>query len=70
MAMITPDEIISLAEETGLIIPVSDWIIKTACKTIKIWHDMGLTSLTMAVNCSARQFKQATFVESIFDADQ
>lgn len=63
--MITPDEIIALAEETGLIIPVSDWIIKTAFKQLKIWHDMGLTSLTMAINCTARQFKQVTFVDDI-----
>ena len=63
--MITPDEIISLAEETGLIIPVSDWIIKTACAQLKAWHDMGHTSLTMAINCSSRQFKQTSFVEDI-----
>lgn len=62
---ITPDEIISLAEDTGLIIPVSEWVLKTACKQLKMWHEMGFTSLTMAINCSARQFKQATFVDDI-----
>lgn len=65
---ITPDEIISLAEETGLIIPVSGWVLKTACKQLKTWYNSGLTSLTMAINCSSRQFKQATFVDEILDA--
>lgn len=64
---ITPDEIINLAEETGLIIPVSEWILRTACKQLKVWHDMGLTSLTMAVNCTARQFKQTTFVDDVLN---
>lgn len=63
--MITPDEIVALAEETGLIIPVSEWVLKTACRQLKSWQEIGLTSLTMAVNCSARQFKQATFVDDI-----
>lgn len=62
---ITPDEIVALAEETGLIIPVSEWILRTACKQLKVWHDMGLTSLTIAVNCTARQFKQTTFVDDV-----
>lgn len=64
---ITPDEIVSLAEETGLIIPVSNWVLKTACEQLKQWHKMGLNSLTIAVNCSTRQFKQATFVDDILD---
>lgn len=63
--MITPDEIVILAEETGLIIPVSDWILQTACQQLKIWHDAGFSSLTMAVNCSVRQFKQMTLVDNI-----
>lgn len=66
--MISPNEIISLAEETGLIIPVSEWVLKTACTQLKRWHDMGMTSLTVSVNCSARQFKQSTFVDDIISA--
>ncbi len=62
---ITPDEIIALAEETGLIIPVSDWVLENACTQLKKWHDQGMTSLTMAVNCSARQFKNVTFVDDV-----
>lgn len=64
-AAITPEEIIALAEDTGLIIPVSEWVLKTACKQLKSLHTMGFSALTMAVNCSARQFKQATFVDDV-----
>ncbi len=63
--LITPDEIIELAEETGLIIPVSEWILRTACKDLKRWHQLGFTSLTVSVNCSARQFKQANLTNEI-----
>lgn len=63
--MITPREMINLAEETGLIIPVSEWVLKTACLQLKTWHALGLTSLTMAVNCSARQLKQVAFVTKL-----
>lgn len=62
---ITPIEIIALAEETGLIVPVSEWVLRTACHQLKRWHDAGLQSLTMAINCSARQFKHAIIVDDI-----
>lgn len=64
-AAITPEEIIALAEDTGLIIPVSEWVLKTACQQLKVLHELGFSSLTIAVNCSARQFKQATFVDDV-----
>lgn len=63
--MITPDEIVALAEETGLIVPVSDWVLETACRQLKVWHEMGFNSLTIAVNCSQRQFKQSTFTDDV-----
>lgn len=66
--IITPDEIVALAEETGLIMPVSNWVLKTACKQLKIWHDMKFASLAISVNTSARQFKQGTFVDDILNA--
>lgn len=65
--MITPDEIIELAEETGLIIPVSDWILETASRQLKQWREAGHTNLTIAVNCSIRQFKQTTFADEVFN---
>lgn len=65
---INSSEIIALAEETGLIIPVSEWIIKTATKQLHEWHEMGFKNLTLAINCTARQFKQANFVDDLFRA--
>jgi len=63
--MIAPDEIVSLAEETGLIIPVSEWVMTTAIKQLKQWQEMGFNTLTMAINCTGRQLRQANFVESL-----
>lgn len=63
--MISSDEIIALAEENGLIILVSEWVMKTACQQLKAWHNMGFSGLTLALNCSARQFKQASFVRTV-----
>lgn len=63
--VITPSEIVALTEETGLIIPVSEWVLTLACKKLTVWHSMGYKNLTMSINCSERQFKQATFVDDI-----
>lgn len=64
---IPPNEIVQLAEETGLIIPISQWIIATAFKQLKSWHEAGYTQLTIALNCSSRQFKNGGFVDDIRD---
>ena len=63
--MVSPDDIISLAEETGLIIPLSEWILKAACQQTKIWHENGHDSLTVAINLSPRQFKLSSFSDGI-----
>lgn len=52
-----PNEFIPLAEETGLIVPIGDWVIRTACKQLKEWHKIDPT-LKMAINFSFRQFYQ------------
>lgn len=54
--VVSPLEIIPLAEETGLIVPIGEWVLRTACLQTRRWHDMGMHNLTMAVNLSARQF--------------
>lgn len=56
--IISPGEFIPLAEKTGLIIPLGEWVLRTACTQLKSWHSMGFTTLKMAVNLSARQFSQ------------
>lgn len=54
--LVPPSAFIPLAEETGLIVPIGEWVLATACARTKAWQDQGLTKLTVAVNLSARQF--------------
>lgn len=56
---ISPEEFITLAEETELIIPLGEWIMETACTQLKTWHEMGFVDLHMAVNCSSIQLMRA-----------
>jgi diguanylate cyclase (GGDEF)-like protein/PAS domain S-box-containing protein len=64
--LVSPDQFISLAEQTGLIIPIGLWVLFTACTQLKEWEGSSLTHhLTLAVNVSARQFAQSDFVEQI-----
>ncbi|MNR88147.1 Cyclic di-GMP phosphodiesterase Gmr [compost metagenome] len=65
LGMVQPGSFISLAEETGLIIPIGAWVLQTACRQAKAWQDMGCNDLRIAVNLSARQFTQASLLESI-----
>lgn len=64
--LISPDEFISLAEETGLIIPIGKWVLKTACHQLKAWSEEA-PDIRMAVNLSARQFKDKDMVKLIYD---
>jgi diguanylate cyclase (GGDEF)-like protein len=54
--IVAPSDFISLAEETGLIVPIGEWALAAACTRTKAWQDQGLTGLKVAVNLSARQF--------------
>lgn len=63
--IISPFQFISIAEETGLIGPIGKWVLETACKQTKIWHDKGFESLKVGVNISAYQFQQENFVELV-----
>jgi diguanylate cyclase (GGDEF)-like protein len=63
MGMVFPVQFIQIAEETGLILPIGQWVIESVCSQIKLWESNPLTSdLQIAVNVSARQFRQAEFV--------
>jgi EAL domain-containing protein (putative c-di-GMP-specific phosphodiesterase class I) len=63
--LILPDKFISVAEDTGLIVPLGEWVLRTACRQIKIWHDIGFESLSIAVNLSAKQFQDKHLVQIV-----
>jgi len=63
--LVPPGEFIPLLEENNLIIPVGEWVLRTACAQCRTWQDAGLPALRMAVNLSARQFRQDNLVEMI-----
>jgi diguanylate cyclase (GGDEF)-like protein/PAS domain S-box-containing protein len=64
--MISPFNFIPLAEETGLILDIGQWVLATACAQLKLWEQDQLTQhLTLSVNVSAKQFHQADFVEQV-----
>lgn len=66
--MISPGEFIPLAEETGLIVPIGNWVLREACRQNKAWQLMGFPPLVMSVNISAIQFHQSNFVQMVTDA--
>ncbi|MBO1513998.1 EAL domain-containing protein [Metabacillus bambusae] len=66
LGMVPPDKFIPIAEETGLIIPIGEWVIKKACEQLKLWKAEGILSeLTIAVNISIRQFFNPNLVSLI-----
>lgn len=62
-----PMDFIPLAEETGLIVPIGEWLIRTACRQNKAWQDKGLTPFPIAVNIATKQFMQPNFISMIKD---
>ncbi|WP_051317064.1 putative bifunctional diguanylate cyclase/phosphodiesterase [Ectobacillus panaciterrae] len=63
--MVSPAEFIPIAEETGLIIPIGEWILRTACQQAIEWHDRGYAHLKVGVNLSPLQFNQSNLVELV-----
>lgn len=63
--LVSPLDFIPLAEKTGLILPMGEWVLRTACRQMKTWLDMGFSIKNTAVNLSARQFGQSDLVSMI-----
>lgn len=62
-----PGEFIPVVEDSGLIVPIGEWVLRTACRQIKEWEAAGFPPLRMAVNLSARQFRQPNLFEMVRD---
>ena len=60
-----PSKFIPVAEDTGLIIPIGEWIIQEACRQARAWQEEGLPMLNLSINLSARQFHKQTIIETI-----
>jgi len=65
LGMLHPNEFIPLAEDSGLIIPLGDWVMRKACLQNKAWQDAGLAPMRLSVNFSARQFQQPAFISTV-----
>jgi diguanylate cyclase (GGDEF)-like protein len=63
--LILPGNFIPIAEQTGLIIPIGEWVLRTACKQNKVWQNAGLTRIRVAVNISVLQLKNYKIVDQI-----
>lgn len=62
---IPPSEFIPIAEQTGLIVPIGEWVMRTACRQLKQWHEQMYPKIGVAVNLSTRQFYQMNLVQMI-----
>ena len=65
---IGPDTFIPVAESTGMILPLGEWVLNAACKQAKVWVDMGFLDIKVAINLSAKQFQQSNIFEMILSA--
>ncbi|UTW13398.1 putative bifunctional diguanylate cyclase/phosphodiesterase [Marinobacterium rhizophilum] len=63
--LVSPERFIPLAEESGLVVPIGEWVLRKACAQARIWRDTGYPPLRVAVNFSACQFRQKNLVELV-----
>jgi diguanylate cyclase (GGDEF)-like protein len=65
---IAPDDFIPIAEETGLIVPIGDFVIREACRQVKVWSTSPVGAVPVSVNISSHQFRESGFVDNVLDA--
>jgi diguanylate cyclase (GGDEF)-like protein/PAS domain S-box-containing protein len=65
LGLIPPSRFIPIAEETGHIVRLGEWVLRSACLQMRVWHDAGLQDMHMAVNLSARQLRQPDFLQRL-----
>jgi diguanylate cyclase (GGDEF)-like protein len=68
LGLVPPADFIGLAEETGLILPIGEWVLHTACAQAKAWQDAGHAPLAMAINISGRQFRGKSLAQTVGQA--
>lgn len=68
LGLVQPGHFISAAEESGLIVPMGEWVMREACRQTALWQSHGLTGLVMAVNLSALQFKRGNLERAVSEA--
>jgi EAL domain-containing protein (putative c-di-GMP-specific phosphodiesterase class I) len=66
--LVPPAQFIPIAEETGLIVPIGEWMLRSACTQLAHWHSLGFSELRMAANLSPRQFQQKDVVRIVAHA--
>lgn len=65
LGLLAPSEFIPMAEESGLILPLGDWCLRTACEQAAQWHNSAIPGLRVAVNVAPQQFQQPDFVQTV-----
>jgi diguanylate cyclase (GGDEF)-like protein/PAS domain S-box-containing protein len=65
LGLVPPDKFIRVAENCGLIVPIGEWVLRTACSQLRKWQDEGISALSVAVNVSAVQFRQEDFCQAV-----